>query len=117
MKVSAFLPSQIRGFRYVTNHHYVELEDKEGNVVKLPAKTLLKVACDRSPCGFSFFVESETTFNLPVQCHCGGKLVHAWGSGQLAFVPEGESRFTPPAQTGDIGEAFDQSMSVNKDRS
>lgn len=106
-KLTLALPDWVHAFRYVRNCHYIELEDKEGNKARLEARTLLRVECSTGGCPTRLYVDwvpgtEPTTLGVPPNClHCGGMLRVAWGTGQLAFVPEGETTFVDP-HTGDI---------------
>ena len=89
MKVSTDLPVEIHRFVYVKNHHFIELEDKEGNRTKLNASGILIGDCQscKEKC-------IALTNNGNMACtHCGGPVKWAWNKPQLAFIPESESTF------------------------
>lgn len=89
MKISADLPSFAHSFRYVKNHHWIEIEDKDGNKTKLNATGILVGACAdcKERC-----VALTNQGNMTCT-HCGGSVAWAWSRPQLAFVPEKESTF------------------------
>lgn len=98
--VRARLPQGWKLRRYVANHHYVELEDPNGDVVRLPATSLVKGQC--TDCNQVFFVESRIG---AMMCpHCGGGVNWVWGRARLAFIAESDARFTtvpPPPPEGE----------------
>jgi len=78
----------------MANHHYVELEDPDGEIVRLPATSLVKGRCH--DCNQVFFVESRIgAMNCP---HCGGGVEWVWGRARLVFIAESDARFStvPP---------------------
>ena len=90
----ACLPRGMKVKQYVPNHHFIELEDADGNTVMLPAVSLIKGVC--TICAQEMWVKSRLG---DMKClHCQGTVNWLWGHGQLAFVPERESRFSsvPP---------------------
>lgn len=89
MRVTTALPEEVHGFRYVKNHHYIELEDKAGNRVRLNASAILIGVCDacKEKC-------VALTNMGDMRCtHCGGEVKWAWHRPQLAFIPEKASSF------------------------
>lgn len=97
--VRARLPAGWKLRRYVANHHYVEIEDPNGEVVRLPATSLVKGEC--RDCSQVFFVESRLgAMTCP---HCGGGVSWVWGRARLAFIAEAEAHFQsiPPAPPSD----------------
>jgi hypothetical protein len=101
------LPRGLRGFRYVKNHHYLELEDEKGNELHLPAHGVMRHYC--SGCKNRWWTESNVCNFCP---SCGGTDVEkSWGRLQVAFVPERESEFAAPedllsGSTGDLPVEF-----------
>jgi len=89
------VPDWVKGFRYVKNHHFIELEDKHGNVHRLAALSLIKGVC--TACGGEVFVRSRLGAMVCPHCACG-EMNWVWGTAQLSFVPELESNF----KTGDL---------------
>lgn len=87
--VRASLPKGIRSFTWVRNHHYVELEDANGNRVKLNADAVLIGECEA--CKERCIALSNT--GAMMCTHCGGCVRWAWSKPQLAFIPEQESKF------------------------
>lgn len=96
-----------RSFKYVKNHHYIELEDADGHRIRLVARTLMKVECVNPECTSTLLIDwkpgaQESTLGVPAMClHCGSSMEYSWGRGQLTFVPEGESAYQDP-HTGDL---------------
>ena len=101
MKVTYNYPRGARTkFAYGPNHHYVDLEDEDGNKSHLPAQDLMR--CECTSCTMVFWVHSNLgEMSCP---HCQGTAKKTWGKLQVAFVPEDESKFKPPEQlhTGDL---------------
>jgi hypothetical protein len=100
MIVRTSLPSSIRSFKYVKNHHYIELEDEHGNKIRLIAMSLLKGTCTH--CNNDVYV--KTRIGAMTCPHCLVASVNwVWGDAQLSFVPEKESAFVstfpPPPMT------------------
>ncbi len=88
-RVTASLPECVRSFAWIRNHHYVVLEDQEGNTTKLDATALLLgtcVECEEK-------VVALTNSGAMMCTHCGGCVKWAWSKPQLAFIPEHESKF------------------------
>lgn len=93
MTVVAFstnLPANpdVKGVRYVKNHHYVEVELDDGTKHRCMAKARMRCRCPA--CEAVFEVES----NLGIMCcpHCGAHPVEEqWGESQLCFLPDGET--------------------------
>ena len=92
VKIDASLPEIVHGIEYVTNHHYIKLTDKEGNKLKLNAKSLLMGRC--ITCKQVFYVQSR--MGNMVCPHCCGVVKWSWGKFQTGFVPEEESGFMTP---------------------
>jgi DNA-directed RNA polymerase subunit RPC12/RpoP len=90
MKIRANLPDDIHGFRYVTNSHFVEVEDENGNTAHLLPTGIVKYKCEG--CDTEFFMGSN---HGVVKCPVCGlqKAKPCWGKVQLSFVPEKESDF------------------------
>ena len=96
MRVTYKLPPGIKGFKYVPNHHYVELEDTAGNIVHMPATGLLRCECTKCAAVFMVFYNSGSD-ESPMSCpHCRGPAKARWGKLQIAFVPEDETAFMSP---------------------
>jgi len=105
MRVSYKVPAPgVQSFKWVANHHYIELEDKDGNITKMPATALLKCSCRDPYCGMVFFVSSNMG---PLKCpHCGSEAEKEWVRPQLSFVPQERSDFSI-GMTADIEEEVD----------
>ncbi len=89
VSVSASLPSTVRSFTWVRNHHYVQLEDEKGNTIKLHAGGVLRGECTECK-AISFCTRHEGAMVCP---HCLGKMSWEWSKIQLAFLPEHEAQF------------------------
>jgi len=101
MKITYQGPEGIKSFRYGPNHHYVELEDPDGNTAHLPATDIMKIDC--SSCDMSFFVKSNYGLRTCVYCSAPAEQLNkSWGKMQVAFIPEDESAFEPPPQVESI---------------
>ena len=89
MKISVNLPN-VNSFKYVENHHYLELEDKNGNSTKMLPRHFCKYVCEK--CKIEFFMCSNYG---KIRCPCCGDftVASAWGSLQIGFMPEQESEF------------------------
>jgi len=91
MKFSYALPHNVKGVRYVTNHHFVELEDHKSRKLHLSASGLMRHSCQA--CHHHWWTESNMCSFCP---SCGSRDVEkTWGRIQLAFVPEQETEFVP----------------------
>lgn len=90
VRLTASLPGWVRGFRYVRNHHFIELEDKHGNKVKLHALSLIRGVC--LSCGGEVFVKARLGAMTCPHCVIGA-VEWVWGEAQLSFVPEAEASF------------------------
>lgn len=93
-RVRAQLPLGYKLRDYVPNHHYVEIEDPNGNVHHMPAVELIEGKC--RTCSQVFFVKTrQGDMTCP---HCRGGVDWVWGEARLAFVPETAAHFTshPP---------------------
>lgn len=88
--VSANLPPNIRAFTWVRNHHYVKLEDEQGNEVKLHAGGLLRGVCVSASQHVVFAATHEGAMICP---HCLSAVKWQWTKPQIAFVPEHEATF------------------------
>jgi len=89
VKIVTSLPASVKGFHFVKNHHFVELEDSEGNKIKLNAAEILVGTCTGCTQQCVALVNSGA-----MMCtHCGGNVKWAWSRPQLAFIPEHESQF------------------------
>ncbi len=91
MKIRADLPPAVHGLRYVTNSHFLELEDDKGNKTRMLPRSFCKYVCDK--CQAVFFMTSNFG---QVRCPCCGDpaaIKSAWGSFQIGFMPEDESEF------------------------
>lgn len=97
--IRARLPAGWKLRNYVSNHHYVELEDPDGKIIKMPACALIKGVC--AECSQSFYVESHLgDMTCP---HCHGGVNWVWGHARLAFIAEQDAHFStvpPPAANG-----------------
>jgi hypothetical protein len=92
VRVTYQLPPGVKSFKYEPNTHFVELTDGVGEILHLPAKGVMAHQC--RGCQFIWW----TTSNLCSFCpSCMSTDVgRIWGKLQIAFVPETESKFTPP---------------------
>jgi hypothetical protein len=96
VRIRAQLPRGWRVVNYVTNHHYIELEDDQGNVHRLLATALIRGVC--ASCGLSVYV--ETRMGAMACPHCvTGTVTWLWGDAKLAFTPELNSRFVSSSAT------------------
>jgi len=91
MKVRAELPADIKSLR-VSNPHYVDLEDVDGNVAHLVPQGVVKYICD--DCKAVFLMTSNHGAITCPLCGQKGKAKPVWGSLQVSFVPEKESDFS-----------------------
>ncbi len=91
MNVSAKLPDEVRSFRFVKNHHYVALEDADGNKMQLDAATIMLCDCVDAACAQRFAVFTNT--GAMVCPHCKGPARGRYVRPQLAFIAESESQF------------------------
>lgn len=87
--VTAKLPASVRSFKWVRNHHYVQLEDEQDNKVKLHAGGILRGTC--TACNQVNYAASHQ--GAMVCTHCLGAVKWQWTKPQIAFVPESESQF------------------------
>lgn len=83
-------PEGVRSFAWHRNHHFVELEDRDGNRTKLDAGGVIIGICDMCQARLIAFSHSGA-----MACtHCLSTNVKwAWMKPQLAFIPEQESQF------------------------
>ena len=88
------LPDTIKGIKYILNTHFIELTDCGGNTTKLLAKGLLRGEC--VDCEQVFYVESKIGDLVCPHCKCNN-VRWAWGTTQISFVPEQESKFLTKA--------------------
>lgn len=88
-RVTHRLPSSVKEFTWRRNHHWIELEDEDGNRVRLEAISLIKGQC--TACKLTVYAMSR--YGRMVCPHCASRVAWVWGRGQLAFVPEGETEF------------------------
>lgn len=87
--VRARLPLGWKVRNYVLNHHYVELEGPDGQVIRLDAKSLVQGTC--KVCTATFYTETRMG---DMKCpHCSGEVVWVWGKARLAFLAESDSTF------------------------
>jgi len=99
MKLTTNFPEQVRAVTYVKNHHYLELEDNDGNRVKLDASGVVKYECKK--CGFIFLAfENHGDLACP---DCGeiGMAKPTWLVPQLSFVPERPCKFVGGFKMGE----------------
>jgi hypothetical protein len=90
MTIRANLPAGWTFLNYKPNHHYIELEDDQGNVHRLLATDLIRGVC--AECGLSVYV--ETRLGAMACPHCvTGTVTWLWGDAKLSFTPELNSRF------------------------
>jgi hypothetical protein len=89
----ACLPEGWKVRNYVKNHHYIELEDDEGNTYRVMATDLIRGVC--IGCKMSFYVEAR--YGEMCCPHCRGGVNWVWGDAKLAFVPEVGSQFKSSA--------------------
>lgn len=104
MRLRANLPPGWRVVNYVANHHYIELEDDQGNTYKVMATDLIKGTC--TSCKNSIYVESRIGAMACPHCQ-SGTVNWVWGEAKISFVPEPHSRFIsslPPAPKAPIGD-------------
>lgn len=87
--VRASLPSHVRTFSWTRNHHYVELEDVDGNRTRLEASGIIIGKCTGCHARVAVFTHSGAM----ICPHCTGRVKWAWHRPQLAFVPEHRSTF------------------------
>jgi len=100
IRIRTHLPKTV-GFKYKPNHHFVELEDSEGNVAHLPAHGVMAHGC--GDCNMQWLTMTNMCSFCP---SCGSSnVVRRWGALQVAFVPEKESSFIAPIsnEAKDIG--------------
>jgi hypothetical protein len=96
MTIRANLPVGWKVLNYKPNHHYIELEDDEGNTHRLLATDLIKGIC--STCKQAIYV--ETRIGAMACPHCiTGVVTWVWGNVKLSFVPEPGSRFVSASTT------------------
>lgn len=92
MKVTADLPHEWKGFNYVKNHHFIQIEDQHGHSTKLNATGVLVGTCQEAGCG-----QENLALHMmdEMACtYCRSKNVKwKWHRPQLAFIPEQESEF------------------------
>lgn len=89
MNISANLPNSVHGMRFVKNHHFVELQDVDGNKIVLDATTILLGDC--TACAQR--VAAFTNMGAMACTHCGEAVKWRYVKPQLAFVAENESQF------------------------
>lgn len=89
VKLTAVLPPNVKGLRYVKNHHFIELEDSKGNKIKLNASGILVGLC--ADCNTTVFALHNA--GLMACTHCSGRVKWAWSKPQLSFIAEHESEF------------------------
>lgn len=83
------LPDWVNEFRYVKNHHYIVLVDKEGNEHKFEAKSMIRGICQS--CRGVVYVEANLG---SMMCpHCGSNAQWTWGQATLQFIKEEEGAF------------------------
>ena len=88
-RISTHLPATVRSFTWVRNHHYVELEDVDGERTRLDATTILLGDC--TVCKERVVA---LTNNGEMTCtHCRGAVKWRYARPQVAFIAEHESRF------------------------
>lgn len=89
ISAKAHMPASIRKFSWTRNHHFIELEDEQGNTVKMLAGGILAGECTECKAAVIALQHSGS-----MRCtHCGGAVKWAWSKPQLAFIPEHESEF------------------------
>ena len=89
LKLTTSLPNEVKSMCYVKNHHYIELEDCDGNKVKLNAIGILVGTCISCKCQC---VALSNQGNMWCT-HCGGPVKWSWTKPQISFLPEHESKF------------------------
>lgn len=97
--LTAKLPANVRRFTWVRNHHYVEVEDEQGNKAKLHAGGLVRGECTKCK-AVVFATRNEGAMVCP---HCLSPVMWAWSKPQLAFLPEHEAQlmgFDAPSVNG-----------------
>ncbi len=87
--VTANIPTSVRRFSWVRNHHYVELEDEQGNKAKLHAGGMLRGVCTK--CNELNYAASNQ--GAMICTHCLGPVKWQWTKPQIAFMPEHEATF------------------------
>lgn len=88
--IATHLPEGVHGVKYVKNHHYIELIDSEGRVIKINATGIILYLCIE--CDEHFFMLSNKANGCPV-CGEHGQVKNVWLKPQLAFIPEQPSDF------------------------
>lgn len=89
MIVTVNVPTAVKGFRFLKNHHFVELQDADGNKIVLDADTILLGDCTACQAKVAAFTNAGT-----MTCtHCGGAVKWRYVRPQLAFIAEHESKF------------------------
>ncbi len=87
--VTAKVPTSVRSFKWVRNHHYVEVEDEDGNKTKLHAGGMLRGVCTK--CAEINY--AATNQGAMVCTHCLAPVKWQWTKPQIAFIPEHEAQF------------------------
>jgi hypothetical protein len=89
-KVTASVHPDVKRFAWVRNHHFIELEDKDGRHIVLNASGVLVGRCE--DCSAKVIAFSHLGHMLCTHCG-GGKVAWAWTKPQIAFIPEQANDF------------------------
>ena len=90
MKIQTKLPDGVQSIKYVKNHHWIELEDCEGNKTKLNDNGMIRYECPG--CQFYCYTDCNRGILLCPVCRTVN-LTKQWQLLQVCFVPEKESNF------------------------
>ena len=87
--ITTDIPGEVKSFHYVRNHHYLKLQDREGNEALLLEYGVIMYSCEA--CGFRWWSEENRAAVCP--CCCCEEIKQQWVSPQVALLPEKESGF------------------------
>lgn len=90
MDIHVRLPADIKSID-ISNPHHIRLRDQDGNELELLPAPMVRYKCEA--CGSVFLIEGHhSNLACPI---CGGanKATAQWGSRQLVFAPQTESKF------------------------
>lgn len=87
--IESNIPNDVKSFEYGKNHHYLRLQDGDGNETVMVEYGLIKYQCEK--CRFIFFALTHQA-NHCARCGYSG-LKPQWTRPQVALVPEQESDF------------------------
>ena len=91
VKISSDLPKEIKIITYAKNSHYIKLEDYNGAEWTGLDKGIMRYYCNS--CKRAFYTESNYGDIICPVCH-DSDVIASWGTIQLAFIPEVETKFT-----------------------